>query len=842
MANSNHVGLSESEAEHRLQTFGPNQIVSAPPPSNFELVARQLKNVVVVLLFLAALFSAINQDFVEAAAVLLVLVLNTLIGFAMEKRALIALHSLKNLTQKYSQVLRDSKTQKIPTSAIVPDDLVYVRMGELVPADGVLLESVDLSVDESSLTGESVPVTKHASDIGGSSDQETVVYTGSHIVTGWALLQTTKTGMNTKLGHIAKLTQSADEEVTPLEKRLSQLGKTLMWVSALFAGAMVLVSFIRESDMVLMIKTSIALAIATIPESLPIIGTIALARGVSRMAKKNALVNRLSSIETLGATSSIVTDKTGTLTEGRMDVQEVFLAREEDRELLLRAMALNNNSDLSTKTGDTLELGLLRYLKEKSVLQQTVCQQYARAREIPFQSKTKMMATFHRQNENYFVTVKGAPEFLIERANLNAEGKDFWSRMNLEIAGRGLRVIGFAQKEVQDVNDSAFSSLTMLGLVGLVDPPRKGVKSTIELCQSAGIRIVMASGDQPATAHSIAKELGIANSESIVVTGRELSEELSEKSTKEKFESAVVFARVSPENKLRLVEALQQMGEVVAMTGDGVNDAPALKKADVGIAMGIRGTQVAQEVSDIVLKDDRFETIVDAVAEGRNIFHNIRRAVTYLLSCNLSEVLVVGLTSLITGNPPLTAMQILFLNLVTDVFPAIALALGSPASRGDLATSQPHMRASLLQKAQWQVIVKYGLIISGICLGVYYYSHYILEYDDMRARTMAFLTLASAQLFHIYTFRTQRRALWNNDIIKSPTALLSVAFCFGLIVLCVSLPATQKVLSLSAVSMFDWAIIVLTPLFAIFAANALQIRGSKFGGCKAAASKSTAGV
>ncbi|BFH75768.1 cation-transporting P-type ATPase [Thermus thermophilus] len=658
------LGLTSEEAEKRLKVHGPNALPERPPPPFWRKALRQLQNPLVYLLLFAFalefslwLYEGGRGAPLEAVAILAILLLNALLGAFQEKRSEEALKRLKALAEPSAWVLRDGRFQRLAARGLVPGDVVRLEAGDRVPADGVLLEGSGLLVDESVLTGESVPVEKGVGE---------EVFAGTLLVRGRALLEVTRTGAQSAMGRIAHLLAEMEEEKTPLERRLHAFGHRVARLVLLLALGLLLLGFLVEGVSAKVVLFAVALAVAAVPEGLPAVLTLALALGVERMARRKAVVRRLAAVEALGSVTVIATDKTGTLTENRMEVQKVVGP---DPQRALLAMVLCNDADLETGAGDPLELGLLRYAARHLNVQQ-VRHEHPRLSERPFDSAWKYMRV--TTPEGSFL--KGAPEALIPRLALSPEDKASLLEQAEAYAKEGFRVLALAHGEGEREE-----GLSFLGFVLLLDPPRPEVPEAVAKVLKAGVRVVMVTGDHPATALAIARQVGIPAE--VVATGDEIGE-LSD----EELLEVDVFARVKPEDKLRIVEAFRKAGEVVAMTGDGINDAPALKRADVGVAMGQRGSDVSREVADLVLMDDNFATIVAAIEEGRSIYENIQKFIRFLFSTNLSEVLVVALGMVFAALLnlrdeagylllPLTAVQILWINLVTDGLPALALAL-----------------------------------------------------------------------------------------------------------------------------------------------------------------------
>lgn len=830
-------GLTSREAADRLSVVGPNQLQVSRPTRWWEILGRQLRSLVVVLLGAAALVSFLFGETIEAGAVVAVLAINTLLGFVAELRAVRSMESLRQLGRSMTRVRRDGSESMLSDEELVPGDIVLLEGGDRIAADLRVLDSAQLQVDESILTGESLPVDKEAAAISPQAElhaRTSMLHRGTTVTHGNVAAVVVGTGMRTELGRIAALVESAEEEVTPLEERLDELGRRLVFVTVGIAAVATLAGIATGKPLLLMVQTGIALAVAAIPEGLPIVATIALARGMWRMARRNALVNHLSTVETLGSTTVILTDKTGTLTENQLAVEtvvtaggshelpDVVAATDPEPVETLRLGALCNDASLTESgegVGDPLEVALLEAARDVGIDVDDVRASNTRVREVAFDSDTRMMATFHRDDDGLFVAVKGAAEEVLDRClepgeDLASAGSDSPADTRLlaandALAARGYRVLAVATKRVAHENEEPYEGLTFVGLVGLLDPPRSEVVGAVEACRTAGIDIVMLTGDQALTAAHIAKEVGVvADHDPAVVLGRDIPElESLPDSGREKYLRTRIFARVDPAQKLDLVALHQSAGGVVAMTGDGVNDAPALKKADIGVAMGQRGTQVARDAADMVLTDDSFASIVAAAHQGRVIFGNIRRFVVYLMSCNVSEILIVSGAVAANAPLPLLPLQILFLNLVTDVFPALALALGE----GDAGLMQQPPRdpqEPVLSRAHWMRIIGFSLLISAATLAAMAISIKVLGYSGSRAVTVSFATLALAQLWHVFNLRDRTSSTLRNDVVSNPWVWGALALCTGLLVAAIHLPGLSRVLGTTAPGLEGWGVIL----------------------------------
>lgn len=745
-----HKGLSAEEARQRFERDGPNSLPRVKRRSPFALFLDQFRNVIVLLLAAAAVISWLTGDRIEGMAIVVVLLLNGAIGFGMEWQAGRALAALRKQTQITANVVRDGRVAVIAAESLVVGDIVRLSAGDRVPADLRVLESAALRAEESPLTGESKSVFKSAGAVGLDAliaERSSMLFLGTVITAGTALAFVVATGERTELGKIGRLVTGVQEELTPLQRKLNALGKRLAWLVIAIGGVVALAGWIRGDELWTMLEVGISLAVAAVPEALPAATTFIFAFGVVRMARQKALVRRLAAVETLGSTSVICTDKTGTLTLNRMKVSDLV----PDRRDLLVVIALCNEATRST--GDPTEIALVEAVEERGIDVEALRSRFPRVREYPFDSQTKRMLTIHRTPESRLLwALKGAPDVVLDACTLRGEQRRSVEAENAQMASRGLRVLAAAQKLTPVIEGSPDSGFEFVGLVGMLDPPREGVKEAVARTSAAGIRVIMLTGDQADTAEAIARELRIGGDDPRVAHARDLqrSDPLALVARTD------VFARVSPEDKFRIVEALQNEGEVVAVTGDGVNDAPALKKADVGVAMGERGTEVTKEASDIVLADDNFTTIVSAIEGGRTIYANITKFVHAMFSHNLSEVLVV-FTAIILGWPlPLLPLQILWINLVTDVFPAFALALEPPAD--DVMRRPPRARSESLLSRRFLFLIGWqAAVLAVVALCAYRWA--LQRYGDGdHARTMAMLAVIVVQLGQTFNCRSRTRS------------------------------------------------------------------------------------
>ena len=818
-------GLSEQQVQERLQKYGENKLPEQTGISAWQLFINQFKNIIVLLLLVAVGISLFMRDYVEAIAIGLVIIINALFGFFTEYRAEQAMAELKKMVSVEAKVIRAGKLTQIPAEALVPGDLLVLEEGDSVPADARIVQADNLGTVEASLTGEAEAVDKKTEALTDQDlavgDRINMVFMSTLLVRGTGRAVVTETAQNTEIGKVSNLLGEVEEERSPLEQRLDRLGKQLAVFSVVLAVVMIILGIAVGRDFIELLETSIALAIAAVPEGLPAVTTITLAIGMSRMAKQNAIIRSLPAVETLGSTTVICSDKTGTLTQNEMTVEEIWLndriirvsgkgyepegefseadkklevQAEADLHKLLETGALCNNAGLDRAEdgqwkiiGDPTEGALVVAARKSNFSrEESIRNGYKEVKEIPFSSEHKRMAVYYQLPAGIIeVYVKGSPFVILDSCTHYRESnkekimdETFARKARQEndvLAAKGLRVLGLAYKKIQNTEDDAFSGLVFLGLTGILDPPREEARHAIEEAKTAGIRTIMITGDQKETAKAIGGRLGIQSENSL--TGADLSKMAAEDLASQ-VADVNIFARVNPEDKLIIINALQKRGEIVAMTGDGVNDAPALKTADIGIAMGQKGTVVAKEAADMILTDDNYATIITAVRGGRVILDNIEKFIHFLFSCNISEILLI-FTALLLGLPlPLVALQILWLNLVTDVFPAFAL--GWERETAGIMTRPPRDPKQGLLTNRF----KLKTLIEGIILAAATLLAYVWELDrtaDVEsARTVAFLTLALVQVWQSYNIH-------NDGIIRLDKTLFNNSMLTGAVVLVVLL-------------------------------------------------------
>ncbi len=885
---STERGLVPASAARLLEQFGPNELAEAPRPGFWHQLLQQFNNFVVIVLILAALVSAVLGDFVEAAAILAIVILNAALGVVQERRAERAMAALRKLSAPEAQVVRDGRRQVIPGREVVPGDLVLLEAGNYVPADLRLLEAVNLRIEEAPLTGESVSVDKDAglildehTQLG---DRKNMAYSGTLVSYGRGRGLVAATGMHTQLGKIATLLQEVEHEATPLQRRLDQLGKTLGVAALTVCAGVFVVGWLRGFDALEMFLVAVSLAVAAVPEGLPAVVTITLALGMREMIHRNALIRRLSSVETLGSTTVICADKTGTLTQSRMTATRLWVDGKlfeidgagpsaegafrldgspvnlHDYPGSLTALwvaALVNDADFEPGTdgslrvvGDPPEAALVVAASKAGARRDELEQVYPRINEIPFDSGRKRMTTVHKvlnptaEDASPFydgslrgwevAATKGAPDVVLDLCThyqtnqdrsvpLDAAARERILSANDALAQQALRVIAVAFRAEPDVPDEATPetvehSLTFVGLIGMIDPARPEVPPALRRARAAGVRTVMITGDYPDTARAIAEAIGLLEPGYQVVTGREL-DAMDQAQLQQEIKRTAVFARVSPEHKVRIVEALKQDNQVVAMTGDGVNDAPALKRADIGVAMGITGTDVAKETADMVLTDDNYASIVAAIEQGRVIYANIRKFVFYLLSCNVAEIITI-LVAILAGLPsPLTAIQLLWLNLVSDGAPALALGV-EPAEPGIMQKPPRPVQEPIINRSMWRRIALQSLADAAATLTAYLIG---LGAFPEQARTMAFATITLAELLRSFTSRSDSHLLFELGIFSNRVILGSVILSAALLMVVIYVPIWQPIFDTVPLGVTEWRVVLPLMLFPALVAELAKL-------------------
>ncbi|WP_199798433.1 calcium-translocating P-type ATPase, PMCA-type [Clostridium fermenticellae] len=820
-------GLSQKEAERRLQKYGSNTLQKKKKISPIKIFISQFNDFITWVLIAATIISGFMGEKADCITILIIVIMNAILGFVQEYRTERSLEALKKMSSPTAKVIRDGFVKVINTEELVIGDLVIVESGDRVPADCMLIEDSNFMVDESILTGESVGVNKN------SGAKDNLVYMGTIALTGKAKGRIVQTGMKTEMGKIAGMLDSIENERSPLKEKLASLGKILVVICIAICVIVTLTGIWRGEDKYQMFLLGVSLAVAAIPEGLTAIVTVALALGVSRMLKRNALVRKLPAVETLGCTSIICSDKTGTLTENKMTVKAMYFNRNiyyTDKErvpenaLLKKAFVYCNDCDYDFNQkdiskglfGDPTETALIKaYFKDNKLLK-SFLEKSRRIYDNPFDSDRKMMSVIVRENNKDICYVKGAPERVIMKCKyildngevklLTSEYRENVSKALENMSFKALRCIAGAYKEKGIVKGKSMEeNLIFLGIAGIIDPPRREAKDAVLKCKMAGIKPIMITGDHKNTAFAIAKELDICSDTTQVITGSEL-DDLTDKQLSNKIEHISVFARVNPGHKLRIVKILKSKGKIVAMTGDGVNDAPAVKEADIGVAMGISGTDVTKEASSMILLDDNFSTIVSAVEEGRTIYDNIRKFIRYLLSCNLGEVLTMFLASLMYLDTPLLPIQILLVNLATDGLPA--MALGVDPADGNIMESKPRPKSEgIFARGLSEKIIIRGSLI-GICTILAFISGKFYRYDLDVCRTLALCTLIMSQLIHVFECRSERHSLFEINLFTNKYLIGAVLVSITMIMCVLYIPFMQGVFHTSPLNIGQWVIVI----------------------------------
>ncbi|MDY7223061.1 calcium-translocating P-type ATPase, SERCA-type [Halalkalibacterium halodurans] len=862
-------GLPQREVDKRLKRVGFNKLDEGESVSALILFFMQFKDFMVLVLLAATLISGLLGEYIDAITIILIILLNGVLGFIQERKAEKSLSALKELSAPQMVVLRDGKWLKVPAATVVPGDVVKLTSGDRVGADIRLLETASLRIEESSLTGESLPVHKHGDRMEQTDlqlgDQANMAFMGTLVTEGQGIGIVVATGMKTEMGKIAHLLQTTETVITPLQRKLEQLGKVLIAVALLLTAMVVVIGVIQGHDAYTMFLAGVSLAVAAIPEGLPAIVTVALALGVQRMIKRRAIVRKLPAVETLGCASVICSDKTGTLTQNKMTVTQVWASgetwhvsgtgyepyglftkgkketdpkRHRSLHLLLSYGLLCNNSQLKQRTvkkgmlktkestayhieGDPTEGALLVAAMKAGFSREQLDRQFKRLKEFPFESTRKMMSVVvENEKGQRFVVAKGAPDVILqvskkiryrgEQEALTPKRREEVERTIQTMASQALRTIAVAYRPLRpnESVDEAYEAecdLTFIGLQGMIDPPREEVFDSIEECRQAGIKTVMITGDHRLTAAAIAKKLGILPAGGKVIDGTELNH-LTDRRLTEMVDQIYVYARVSPEHKLKIVKAMQERGHIVAMTGDGVNDAPAIKAANIGIAMGITGTDVAKEASSLILSDDNFATIRAAIREGRNIYDNIRKFIRYMLASNVGEILVM-LFAMLLGMPlPLVATQILWINLVTDGLPAMALGMDQP--EGNVMKRPPrHPREGIFARGLAWKIVSRGFMIGVVTLAAFWLTLQANPDDLTRAQSVAFVTLVMAQLIHVFDCRSEYSVFHRNPF-ENKYLVLAVLSSVLLMLIVIYYPPLQQVFHTVPLTGREWLLII----------------------------------
>ena len=852
-------GLSSEQVEEKRSVYGTNEIVSKNKKSIAKMILEQFQDFMIIILIIAAVISGVvgqsnGEGFTDSIIILVIVILNAVIGVIQELKAQKSLESLKNLSAPHSKVIRDGKLQDLESKYLVPGDIVVLETGDYVPADLRLIEALNLKTQEAALTGESLPVEKTTEKIDkediGIGDRLNQAFSSSLVTYGRGKGIVVSIGMQTEVGKIATMLDSVDDSETPLSRRLEALGKTL-GIAALVICLVIFAvgSFVHGREIFEMFMTAVSLAVAAIPEGLPAISTIVLSIGVQRMVKRNAIIRTLPSVETLGSATVICSDKTGTLTQNKMTVEKIFYNNEifgvEEKKynvddhlrLLMNSMILCNDTKVTKEgeefklAGDPTETALVDLGIKLNMLKTTMDDENPRVEEIPFDSERKLMSTVNNTNQGLFVYTKGGVDEILSKCSkiyldnqemaLSAENINYIKQVNEEMAKGALRVLAMAYKRVDKVPtrnemNNLESELVYIGMVGMIDPARPEAKEAVEKCKTAGIKPVMITGDHKVTAMAIAKDIGILENESEAITGSEL-EKMPQEELEKNVKNYSVYARVSPEHKVRIVKAWQSQGEVVAMTGDGVNDAPALKTADIGAAMGIVGTDVAKEAADVVLTDDNFATIVSAVEEGRRIYDNILKAVQYLLSSNIGEIIVLFVATMFGWlAEPLLPIHILWINLVTDSLPALALSV-DPAEK-DIMKRKARKDKNIFSKGMTFRVIYQGIMVGvltllAFCIGCRFdFASLANPEVAMTAQTMAFAVLAMSELVHAYNVRSNKESIFKIKLKTNMVLVLATLVSLLLMVVVLGVPVLQGMFEVTELSITNWVWVILLSL------------------------------
>lgn len=837
-------GLTDSEVIKNREKYGENALKEKAKKSIFSMITDQFKDYMIIILIVAAIISIALGDVVEGIVILVIVVLNAALGTYQENKASNALDALKSMAAPKAKVIRNGKIISVSSKEIVPGDIVDLEAGDYVPADIRLFESVNLKIDESALTGESVAVEKDAKAIieekAGIGDRVNMGHMSTIVTYGRGKGIVVATGMDTEIGHIANMLNETEETQTPLQKKLAEFGKYLGFICLGVCAIIFALGLLRGDDVFDIFMTSVSLAVAAIPEGLPAVVTVVLAMGMQKMIKRNAIMKKLSAVETLGSTSTICTDKTGTLTQNKMTVQKVFngineytvsgsgygfegsirsdSGQDEDIKRLLTTAVLCNDAKITDGNviGDPTEGALIVLAAKGNIKREDYNKKYPRLNEFPFDSDRKLMSTLHDIEGSFTMLTKGAPDNILKRSThieqngevivLTEEMKEKILAKNAEYANQALRVLGYAYKNVDKnaVLENEEQNLVFLGLTGMIDPPRQEAIDAVALCKKAGIRVVMITGDHITTASAIAREIGILDDEHIAMEGAKI-DEYTEEEFKEIVMKTNVFARVSPEHKVKIVNAIKSNDQVCAMTGDGVNDAPALKNADIGIAMGITGTDVSKEAADMILTDDNFASIVDAVEEGRIIYSNIRKFVGFLLSCNIGEILVIFMAILFNWPVPLLPIQLLWVNLFTDSFPAFALGL-EEGEKGIMNKKPRDKDEPIVDKKMKKSIVfqSLGLVIAVLAsyqIGMKIFGAGMPPQDALRlGRTFCFSTLIVGEMFRAYSARTEDKSIFSINLFGNKNLNYSVFGAIALLLVVLYVAPLQNIFKTVALS------------------------------------------
>ena len=811
------IGLTKEEVEIRQAKYGKNKIKDKPKESFVIKFIKQFNDFMIIILIIASIVSAGisyiqgENDYFDAIIIIAIVILNAIMGVVQEAKAEKSIEALKEMTPPKAKVIREGITKEINAEELVPGDIIILEAGNFVPADVRLIETFQLKIEESSLTGETEPILKDANKICRTKetlgDMKNMAFMSTVIVNGHGKAVVTQTGMDTKVGKIANMMIENEAPQTPIQKKLGQVGKVLGIVCLAICIIIFIIGIIKKIEPMEMFMTSVGLAVAAIPEGLPAIVTIMLSIGVTKMAKKNSIIRKLPAVETLGSSNVICSDKTGTLTQNKMEVVEI---RAKSPSLAIELATMCTDCDIIYENGrikingEPTEVALVNKAMKEGKNKDELYGLMPRIHEIPFDSNRKMMTTIHKIGNRYRIITKGAPDILLHKCKHIDQNKV--QKENLEMASKALRVIAIGYKEIDTLpnkidSETIEKDLNFIGLIGMIDPPREGVKESVRTCKNAGIKTVMITGDHIATAKAIAKELEILQEGDKSITGQELDKIPQEKLERE-IENYAVFARVTPEHKVRIVKAWQKRGAIVAMTGDGVNDSPALKNADIGIAMGKNGTDVAKNAADMILTDDNFVTIVEAVKQGRNIYDNIKKAIHFLIATNIGEIVTIFMGLVLGLKSPLLAIQLLWINLVTDSLPAIAIGLEPPEK--DIMERKPvNSKKGIFADGLWNKIITEGIMIGMLTLVAFSIGNKF--YGVETGRTMAFIAMGLLELVHSFNIKSEQ-SIFKTGILENKFLIGSFVLGFLVQTIVVLVPNLAQIFKLVPLNQIQWFI------------------------------------
>ena len=839
-----NIGLTTSEVKKRQEKYGPNELKQKKKKTIFKMVMEQLTDKMIIILLIASILSFLLGEKIEGFVILFIIAINIVISVVQEKKASDALEALRNMNAPHSVVLRNGKKEKILAKDLVPGDIIYLEAGNIIPADVRFIEEHDILVDESALTGESVAVEKDKdfickkdSPLG---ERKNMGFSSTIIQNGTGLGVVTNIGMQTEIGMIAKLLDTDDITETPLKKKLNKIGQVLSILGIIVSILIFIIGLIRGKDLISILMIAVSLAISVIPEGLPATVTVVMAIGVQRMAKKKALVKQLPAVETLGSATVICTDKTGTLTENKMTVTKYFTAENivEGKENKLTdkfincGLLCNNASKVNDKIeGDPTEGALLTFAEKNNYSVEQIRKENQKEYEKPFDSVRKMMTVICKKNGKSEAYIKGAPEEVIERCayilvdgrkkKLTQEGKEKISKKCEELSNDALRLLAFAYKKDKLQEKDVENDMILLGIVGMIDPPRKEVMASIKSCHDAGIKVIMITGDHKATAVAIAKNLGIYKEGDLAINVEELHE-MSPEELEQKVSKITVFSRVSPKDKLDIVNALQKKHEIVGMTGDGVNDAPALNTADIGIAMGKNGTDVAKDAADMLLLDDNFSTIEVAIKEGRRIYRNIQKVIQFLLTGNIAEVLTIFLAIVFNLETPILAVHILFVNLITDTLPALALGV-DPANKNTMK-HPPTKKGTLFERNMVANIAYYGALLTLLSFTAYFTG---LRDSYKTAITMTFITLCLSQIVHAMNQHSNTMSFFSKNQPKNKYLFMAMLASILMLLIIVFIPGLRDIFSIVPLTVREWLTVIILSIMPLIVSEIVKLFAPK---------------